>query len=104
MQWSPFYGSLNVYTSFDSPGILQSKIGYELRKLWLSKVKICEKLKPDALLFLQNHSIPKVHNKEIISLTGFMLSFSDWECFNLKLNILQSKTGRRLTELSSLQT
>ena len=41
----------------------------------------------------------KLKEKEIISLTGLNLSFSDLGCFDLEFDILQFKIGCELTEL-----
>ena len=54
--------------------------------------------------FLQSSSISQIHKKETISLTGLILSFSDFGCFILEFDILKSTVTQKVTGLSSLET
>ena len=57
-------------------GILQSKIGFKLWKLWLCEFFWKSENQTNSI-FLQNSLISQIHEKEINSPTGLMLSFSD---------------------------
>ena len=54
--------------------------------------------------FFQNNSISQIYKTEIISPTGFILSFTDWGYFILEFSIMKSTLGFKLTGLSSLET
>ena len=68
------------------------------------KFRFVKNWKPDALQFLQNNSISQIHEKEIISLTSLILSFSDWGCFISGSDMLKSTMICKLTGLSIRET
>ena len=53
------------------------------------KFRFVKKGKPDPFLFLQNNSISQIDKKEIVSLTGLILSFSDQEYFILEFGMIK---------------
>ena len=57
-----------------------------------------------SFFFKTTQFLTQIRKKEMISLTGLNLSFSDLGCFNMEFDILQSKIGCELTELYSLET
>ena len=83
---------------------IESKIGCILRKILLSEVQICEKVKNRRIPFLENNLISQIHKKKIVSLIGLSLSFSDWGCLIIEFVILKSTVGCKLIGLPSLNT
>ena len=85
--------------------MLESRTGYKLRKLWLSEIQIWEKVKTRFGPFLQNNlKVSQMHEKEIISLTSLILSFSDCGYFILDFDIMKSTAACKLTGLSCIKT